>query len=117
MLVAHFSLFCAVVVFGFNPDSYTVDESAGTVNIGVEFLMGSFGTALISVQLTLSTLDGTANGNTEEPMVDTCLGVKGASGDGDVCEGLLYTQPMAISVATCASTYFFIHIRSYTFSS
>lgn len=79
MLVAHFSLFCAVVVFGFNPDSYTVDESAGTVNIGVEFLMGSFGTALISVQLTLSTLDGTANGNTEEPMVDTCLGVKGAS--------------------------------------
>ena len=73
VLVAHFPLFCAVVVFGFRPDSYTVAESAGTVNIGIEFLVGSFGTALISIQLSLSTVDGTAEGNIEEPMVDTWL--------------------------------------------
>ena len=79
MLVAHFPLFCAVVVLGFSPDSYTVAESAGAVNIGVAFLVGSFGTALISVQLSLSTVDGTANGNTDEAMVDTWLGVKGTS--------------------------------------
>ena len=49
-------------MFGFNPDNYSEPESAGTVDIGVSFLMGSFGTAPISVQLLLETSDGTAQG-------------------------------------------------------
>ena len=52
----------AVVRFGFNPDSYSEAESAGSVNLGVSFLEGNFGSAPISVQLSLNTASGTAQG-------------------------------------------------------
>lgn len=52
----------AVVRFGFNPVSYSEAESVGSVNLGVAFLEGSFGNAPISVQLSLNTASGTAQG-------------------------------------------------------
>lgn len=52
----------AVVRFGFNPVSYSEDESIGSVNLGVSFLEGSFGGAAISVQLSLDTTSDTAQG-------------------------------------------------------
>lgn len=58
-----------MVVFGFSPDIYTVAESVEAVNIGVEFLQGSLGDASIIVQLSLATVDGTAQGNSQETMI------------------------------------------------
>ena len=49
-------------MFGFNTDNYSEPESSETVDIGVSFLMGNLGTAPISVQLSVETIDGTAQG-------------------------------------------------------
>ena len=54
-----------MVVFGFSPDSYSVLESAGSVDLGVLFVSGSFGAASISVQLPFMTSSGTAQGGHE----------------------------------------------------
>lgn len=53
------------MVIGFRPDVYTVSESDGQVSLSVTRISGSFGSEPISVELELSTVDGTAQGKTK----------------------------------------------------
>ena len=65
----HFSSLCIsslpVVEVGFSPDEYSILESEGSVDLGVSVIMGSFGTAPISVRLMFETTSGTAEGEWE----------------------------------------------------